>query len=528
MSAVPQTGRVRRFTPVRLVVGFVLLAAVAAALVVGVRRAAHGPAPVRNAIVLVPLAGPESLTTPLNAAIERAVSDAAADSMLRVRRVAASISKDGGNAAVRAIGDRERAALVVWGYVDAAGADAIVSMQIENMAAPRSVRFRPFGDYGVEAAVAEPGQFVYQGRAGGDAGDLVRLVQAVVRYRRGDDAAADRLFAALQEAAPSEGLVATMVMRGNLALVARSSETAFKFFDGVLQGHTLAAEAHNGRGLAYAGMGEQDKALAEYDLAAGLDPEDEAPHLNRGVSFIFRGEHRRAVEVYDAVLERSPRATAALVGRGVAWAALGEHKRAQEDFSRAIALAPNALAYYDRGLSKAALANHREAIDDFSRALEMAPADPMALVGRGRSRSTLKDQPGAIADFTAALAVDPKMAAAYYERGIARTIQGQYRQADEDFSAAIALNPRYGDAYKGRGVSRLLQREYTQALDDFEHAIAIDPNDAEAYYQHGITLRLRGEPRKAIPDMQKVLEVSRDPSLRKQAEEQLRQIRAEP
>jgi hypothetical protein len=51
---------------------------------------------------------------------------------------------------------------------------------------------------------------------------------------------------------------------------------------------------------------------------------------------------------------------------------------------------------------------------------------------------------------------------------------------------------------------------------------------AEAYYQHGITLRLRGEPRKAIPDMEKVLEISRDPSLRKQAEEQLRQIRAEP
>ena len=445
-----------------------------------------------------------------------------------VRRLRTPITEAQGSSGARSFGDRQGAALVVWGYLQSIGPDVVLTLVIENMRPSRSVILRPFGDYAVEGALEGPGQFVLRQRLDGDTDAPALLVNAVVRYRDGRDAEADHLLVDLLKVVPPDGRAALLLSRGNLAVLRAAPDEALKSYDEILQGRFLGAAAHNGRGLVYAIMNDHQKALAEYETAAGLDPEDEAPYVNRGISHTFGREYRRAISDYDGALQRSSRVAGAFLGRGVSWAALGEHKRALEDFSRAIAITPSDLAYFDRGLSRAALGNHREAIEDFSRALDMRPVDPLILVNRGRSRSILKDQTAAIADFTVALERDPTMAVAYYERGIARTILGRHQQAIDDFSAAISINPRYGDAYKGRGISQMLRREYPQALGDFEHAIAIDPKDAEAYYQHGITLRLRGEPRKAIPDMEKVLEVSHDPSLRKQAEEQLRQIRAEP
>ena len=512
--------RIVRYLP------FVLLLA---ALVAGLRYFDILGGGTRGAILLAPIAGARPEAALLTEKLASALTEATAGrERVVLRRLRTSITEEEGSRAARSLGDRERAALVVWGYLKSTGPGTVLMLTIENMGMVRFVILRPFGDYAVEGALADPNQFALRQRFGGDADAPVLLVNAVVRYRDSRDADADPLFAYLLNVVQPGDRAALLLSRANLAVLMAAPDEALKRYDEVLEGRSLAAEAHNGRGLAHALLNNHPLALTEYEAATGLDPEDEAPYLNRGISHTFMGEYQRAIGDYDRALQGSPRAARAIVGRGVSWAALGEHKRAVDNFSRAIGIEPSAAAYLDRGLSRAALGEHRPAIEDFSRALQLRPVDPLILVNRGRSRSILKDQTAAIADFTAALELNPRMAVAYYERGIARTIVGQHQQAVEDFSAAITLNPRYGDAYKGRGISQLLRREYARALEDFEHAIAIDPKDAEAYYQHGITLRLRGEPRKAIPDMEKVLEVSRDPSLRKQAEEQLRQIRAEP
>lgn len=482
----------------------------------------------RDAVVLAPMAGAEAGTVRLTDRLGAGLADLTAARGIPLRRLGAPVTEAEGSRAARALGDRAGAALIVWGYVTAEGSDAVATLIVEPRDRPRSLILHPFGDYAVEGTLAGPERFVLRQPIDGDAAAAVRLVDALLRYRAARDAEADGLFGELTGVAHPNDRAAFLLSRGHLALLMAAPQPALQRYDEVMADRSLAAAAHNGRGLAYAVMGQQPQALAEYEAAAALDSEDDAPLLNRGISLTAGGEYRQAISVYDAFLHRSPRTVGALVGRGVAWAALGDHLRAAQDFSRAIAIGPDPLAYFDRGLSDAARGQHREAIEDFSRALQLRPADPLILVSRGRSRSTLKDQTGAIADFTAALQRDPRMAAAYYERGIARTILGQHAEAIDDFSAAITLKPRFGDAYKGRGISRLLRREYPGALEDFERAIAIDPRDAEAYFQHGVTHRLRGEPRRAIPDMERVLEISRDPLLRRQAQEQLRQIQAEP
>lgn len=516
----PHARRVVRYVPVLL-----LIVAVAAGLrYFGALRARPG-----NAVVLAPIAGREPEAARFTEVLAGALAEATAGrEPLAVRRLTAPITEEQGSTSARSSGARLGAALVVWGSLKPTGPDLALMLVMENMGPSRSTLLYPFGDYTVQGALAEPSRFVLRRRADVEDEAPQLLMRAALRYREGSDAEADRLFTSLLERDQSEGRAALLLSRGNIAVLTAMPQAALKSYAEVLQAGSLGAEAHNDRGLAYAMLNNHPMALAEYTAALSLNPEEEAPYVNRGISYIFIGEYRRAIRDYDRVLKVNPRAVRAFVARGVSWAALGEHKRALQDFSRAIAIEPSAVAHLDHGLSRAALGEHRQAVEDFSRALQMRPTDPRTLVSRGRSRSYLKDQVGAIADYTAALEMDPKMPVAYYERGIARTILGQHQQAIDDFSAAISINPRYGDAYKGRGVSQMLRREYPPALDDFGKAIEIDPHDAEAYFQRGITHRLRGEPRKALPDMEKVLEASGDPALRKQAEEQLRQIRSEP
>jgi len=445
-----------------------------------------------------------------------------------IRRLRSAVTKEQGSSRARALGQRQRAALVVWGYLEPEGADARLTVVVEKLAPPTSLHFS-VGEHAVEGVLAEPDTLVLTGRLADDddLGSPVRLATAALHYRLGAYAEAVRLLDALADGEQAVGGRALLLMRGNAALLAGRPERAVRDYTALLQSDPQPAEVHGNLGLAYAALGDHTAAAAEFEAALAYDHEDETLYLNRGVSQALRGEHEKAIADYDRALRLNPWAARAYLNRGVSRAALGDHERAIEDFSRALQIALTASAHLNRGLSRAALDHHRQAIGDFSRALRLHPADSLALVGRGRSRSALGDQAGAVADHTAALEVDPHLAIAYYERGIAYMVLGRHHQALEDFSAAIRINPADAAAYKGRGVSRILRREYPQALDDLSRAIQLAPRDAEAFFHRGIAYRLQGTPLKAIPDMEKVLELSRDATLRQQAEEQVQQIRSE-
>ncbi len=68
-----------------------------------------------------------------------------------------------------------------------------------------------------------------------------------------------------------------------MALEQEDYEGAEESFRRILQADGKNAEAHLNLGIAYKGLGQYDKAMAEYDVAAQLNPGLAAVHLNRGV-----------------------------------------------------------------------------------------------------------------------------------------------------------------------------------------------------------------------------------------------------
>lgn len=482
----------------------------------------------RKPIVLfIPLDGPASQTVQIMEGLATALADPQVGSAIRVHRLRSAITDEGGSSRAVALGLRNHAVLVVWGFVKSEGPEPRVTLVVEHLAPPKALWLPLVGGYVVKGILAEPSRVVVTKPLNDAFNPAVLLAKTSLQYQSGHWMEAIRLLGALVEEVQLDGRAALLLSRGNAALLSGMTQQAVEDYSRILQTDPASPAAHTNLGLAYAILNNHNKALAETTQALTPDASPEASYVNQGVNYALLGEHQQAIADYDRALQRNPRAATAYLNRGVSRAAGGDHRHAIEDFSRAIGIEPEAAAYLNRGLSRAALGEHQQAIGDFSRALRMGPVDPSALVARGRSRSALGDQTGAIADHTAALALNPQSAPAYYERGIAYTVLGKYQLALDDFSAAIRVNPESADAYKGRGLSRLLRREYPQALNDFTHAIQLAPKDAEALFHRGITYRLQGDPLKAVPDMEQVLKLSQDPALRKQAQEQLQSIHSE-
>ncbi len=125
----------------------------------------------------------------------------------------------------------------------------------------------------------------------------------------------------------------------------------------------------------YDDKGEYDRAIADYDKAIELKPNNPVAYNNRGNAYSSKREYDRAIADYSKAIELDPKlAAASYNGRGGAYADQEDYNSALPDLNKAIELDPKyAFAYYNRGKTYEALARRDEAIADFRRVLAEIP-----------------------------------------------------------------------------------------------------------------------------------------------------------
>lgn len=92
------------------------------------------------------------------------------------------------------------------------------------------------------------------------------------------------------------------------------------------------------RGLKSAQLGFPDKAAADFEEAAWLDPENPNIQFNLGTANLSMGMFEQALVNFDRTLELAPDMSDAIGNRAVALTALGQDERAERDVARAIEL----------------------------------------------------------------------------------------------------------------------------------------------------------------------------------------------
>ncbi len=187
---------------------------------------------------------------------------------------------------------------------------------------------------------------------------------------------------------------------------------------------------------------------AEKKLTAEMET-DPSPTLlqHRGAARLAAGLLEEAIADFDAALELEPENAAILNNRGSAYQKQQNLRQALADFTKAIELSPDVAVFWvNRSAAWAESGDSERALSDAQKAVEIDPENALALNNRGVSWFENGNFDSALADYNEALKLTPHFAEAYVNRAAVLKRQERFEQARRDFEAAIMFGARSASA----------------------------------------------------------------------------------
>lgn len=206
------------------------------------------------------------------------------------------------------------------------------------------------------------------------------------------------------------------------------------------------SEALVAEGDDWYGKGEWDKAIAAYDEAVRLDPENAVAFKNRGATRNKTKEFDLAIADFEHAIRLKPGFAAAFLFRGINRHLRGDVERAMVDYDEAIRLNPKfAAAYYQRGKAHYLRGDAEKAGADYDEAIRLGKADPHVIADAHYLRALLRtdrgDPEGAIADYGEAIRLWPEYFPAWSNRGFVHLGLGEWEAAERDWKETLRIRP---------------------------------------------------------------------------------------
>jgi len=203
------------------------------------------------------------------------------------------------------------------------------------------------------------------------------------------------------------------------------------------------ARAYCSRASAYQYNGHPDQAIADYDDAVKLEPDDADQYLCRGNGYSARDDYDRAISDYSRAIGLEPNYGNPYNNRGLAYYAKRDFDRAIADFDVAIRIEAEPDRYDNRGEAYRAKGDLDRAIADYDRAIELNPRYVRARYGRASAYSLKGDHDHEMADLDEAMRLDPTGGYPFANRGRARFYAAIFDAAVSDLARAVAAQPHY-------------------------------------------------------------------------------------
>jgi tetratricopeptide (TPR) repeat protein len=200
------------------------------------------------------------------------------------------------------------------------------------------------------------------------------------------------------------------------------------------------ANALRVRGIALRQKGELDRAIADFDQAIKIDPQDARFYNSRGIALRMKNDLDRAIADHDKAIQLDPKRAVFYSERGIDFRQKGDLDRAIAEHTRAIGIDPKlAFAYNNRGFAWRQKGDLDRALADYDQAIKLNPKHFNALGNRASVWRAKGDINRAIADLDQAIKTNPKAVAGYVDRGRAYESRNDRERAIADFKAALAL-----------------------------------------------------------------------------------------
>ncbi|GJM28104.1 MAG: hypothetical protein DHS20C17_07390 [Cyclobacteriaceae bacterium] len=240
----------------------------------------------------------------------------------------------------------------------------------------------------------------------------------------------------------------------------------------ITTGYHLQADIYNYLGLCYQALNDDSSAIAAWEQAIDLNPDDANFYVNRGLSY----------------------------------ASMGSSKQAVYDFESALLLAPNhPIALFN--LTQQLEVTGNLDISTYDQLIEDNPEFTSAYVNRALAKLQAGDIDGALADYGLAINIDPNDADLYINRALAFEKVAEWRKSLADYNQALQIDPLNAKALRSRGRVLYQLDQYELSLEDFHQAIRVDPSHGGSYFNRALVYRKTGAFESACNDLKQALKL---------------------
>jgi len=335
----------------------------------------------------------------------------------------------------------------------------------------------------------------------------------------GDFEAALGVYQQLQLINPADAISLAYKCRTQVALQLYTSAVAT--CQQVIDGDGPGATENQGfalyyQGLALAGLGKHQEAIAAYDQSLALSPEDAEIWIAQGISLQAQSQHVAALTSYARATELDPTSSRSLLGQCIAQNYLLDYETAAASCQQAIEQGDNkwfaqreeegeAEAWNQWGRALSGQDMHAEALVALERALGMRPRYREAWSNQsvvywflGNIAQAKADTYGAIAHYTAAIeSVERALEiTAGTPAPTAPLSEHAKTQRNTITAYAYANLGRYqrtlAQLYSQTNSPRSAAQRFTGALTAYNQALELTPDDAETWVNRSVVLWFLG------------------------------------
>jgi tetratricopeptide (TPR) repeat protein len=269
--------------------------------------------------------------------------------------------------------------------------------------------------------------------------------------------------------------------RGEAHLRKRESAEAIPDFDLAIASKPTA-RALAERGIAYYWVGDYDKAKADFDSAAALDPKYFVVQHGRGLLDTHAGDYRKAVADFSEAIASTPQDSFAFYWRGAAYQALRDADKAMADYKEALRISPTVDDVYLRR-AEIDLAKHdaQAGLEQVDHYQTLHDSNAYAHGLRGRILQALGRPEEARNEMDRSIELQPTMEA-YLNRAELRD-QDEPDQAQADIAAASLINPKSPTPYRVRAFLSAKRKDYQAAIAALDEALKLAPDDEASQLQ---------------------------------------------
>jgi tetratricopeptide (TPR) repeat protein len=246
------------------------------------------------------------------------------------------------------------------------------------------------------------------------------------------------------------------------------------------------------QGRTYFDAGDMDQAVAEFQAAVALEPDNASAHMHLGAAYGEQARYDQAGAELLKALELKP-----------------DYAKAHTNLC---------MVYWSQNMLDQALA-------ECQAALKLDDDDPDTYNHFGVIYLMQEKPAEAIAQFQQAIQLDPDHDWAHNNLGRAYSNQGQFDQAIAELKEALRINPDHATAHYNLGLTYARQELYEQAIPEYETAVKLDASLTSAHMDMAIIYREMGQTEEAIAQFETYLELEPDDPQRAALETEIARLK---